>query len=169
VLESAASREALLTLYRDHHGWLHGWIRRKLGCSDRAADLAQDTFCRLLERDASVELRSPRSFLATVARRLLIDDSRRRELELAYLECYAELHGDTNALTPERIAEAAQLLDGILRVLTLLPASVREAFLLRRCEGLTHEQVATRMGSSVRTVKRHIAQAYRRCYELGFS
>ena len=169
MLESAASREALLTLYRDHHNWLHGWIRRKLGCSQRAADLAQDTFCRLLERDAPVELRTPRSFLATVARRLLIDDSRRRELELAYLDCYAELHGNTNALTPERIAEAAQVLDGILRLLGALPAGMREAFLLRRCEGLTHEQVARRMGTSVRTVKRHIAQAYQRCYELGFS
>jgi RNA polymerase sigma-19 factor, ECF subfamily len=169
MLESAAPREALLTLYREHHSWLHGWIRRKLGCTHRAADLAQDTFCRLLEHGGRVELRSPRSYLATVARRLLIDDSRRRDIERAYLECCAELHGDADGLTPERIAEAAQLLDGILRVLLLLPAGVREAFLLRRCEGLSHDEVAARMGVSVRTVKRHIAAAYLRCYELAHS
>ena len=166
MLESAASREALHTLYRDHHTWLRGWIRRKLGCTHRAADLAQDTFCRLLEQRDSTGLRSPRSFLATVARRLLIDDSRRRDIERAYLECYSELHGDVDSLTPERIAEAAQILDGILRLLGHLPAPVREAFLSRRCDGLSHGEISERMGVSVRTVKRHIAVAYRTCYEL---
>lgn len=35
-------------LYLDHHGWLHGWLRRRLDCTDTAADLAHDTFLRLL-------------------------------------------------------------------------------------------------------------------------
>jgi RNA polymerase sigma factor (sigma-70 family) len=166
VLETAASSEALHSLYEEHHRWLHGWIRRKLGCTHRAADLTQDTFCRLLERRERVELRSPRSFLATVARRLLIDDSRRRDIERTYLECYVELNGDVDALTPERITEAAQLLDGILHLLGHLAPAVREAFLLRRCDGLSHDEVAQHMGISVRTVKRHIALAYQRCYEL---
>ena len=35
-------------LYNDHHHWLTGWLRRKLGCPESAADLAQDTFIRVL-------------------------------------------------------------------------------------------------------------------------
>ncbi|WP_033388268.1 sigma factor, partial [Pseudomonas psychrophila] len=35
-------------LYLDHHSWLTGWLRSKLGCPQSAADLAQDTFMRLL-------------------------------------------------------------------------------------------------------------------------
>ncbi|MBV8624203.1 MAG: RNA polymerase subunit sigma, partial [Herbaspirillum sp.] len=31
-------------LYCDHHSWLQGWLRRRLGNSEQAADLAQDTF-----------------------------------------------------------------------------------------------------------------------------
>ena len=31
-----------------HHGWLHNWLRAKLGNSFDAADLAQDTFIRVL-------------------------------------------------------------------------------------------------------------------------
>ncbi|WP_312155700.1 sigma factor, partial [Pseudomonas sp.] len=38
----------LEVLYGTHRGWLHGWLRRSLGCSQQAADLAQDTFVRLL-------------------------------------------------------------------------------------------------------------------------
>ncbi len=39
-------------LYAEHHQWLTGWIRRKLGCDESAADLTQDTFVRLLKNQA---------------------------------------------------------------------------------------------------------------------
>ena len=26
-------------LYRDHHGWLRGWLHRRLGCAHHAADV----------------------------------------------------------------------------------------------------------------------------------
>lgn len=35
-------------LYRQHHGWLRGWLRQRLNNSADAADLAQDTFIRVL-------------------------------------------------------------------------------------------------------------------------
>jgi RNA polymerase sigma-70 factor (ECF subfamily) len=43
---SASPDAGIATLYRDHHSWLHGWLRLKLGDAHRAADLAQDTFVR---------------------------------------------------------------------------------------------------------------------------
>lgn len=60
------------TLYSHHHGWLQAWLRRRLGCADDAADLAQDTFMRLLGRPvqalAPEALREPRAYLTTLAR-----------------------------------------------------------------------------------------------------
>ncbi|MDD3484875.1 sigma factor, partial [Azovibrio restrictus] len=41
-----ATADPLTRLYRDHHGWLQGWLRRRLGNAHEAADLAQDTFLR---------------------------------------------------------------------------------------------------------------------------
>ena len=40
----------LNVLYRDHGDWLTGWLRRQTGCSQRAEDLRQDTFVRLLTK-----------------------------------------------------------------------------------------------------------------------
>lgn len=45
ALQPALSIERL---YEDHHRWLSGWLRRRLGDSRDAADLAQDTFLRIL-------------------------------------------------------------------------------------------------------------------------
>uniref|UniRef100_UPI00227F394D sigma factor n=2 Tax=Pseudomonadota TaxID=1224 RepID=UPI00227F394D len=35
-------------LYSRHHGWLKGWLLGRLGNHGDAADLAQDTYLRLL-------------------------------------------------------------------------------------------------------------------------
>ncbi|MCP2821025.1 RNA polymerase subunit sigma-24, partial [Salmonella enterica subsp. enterica serovar Typhimurium] len=41
TVECELQREAE-DLYRGHHGWLQGWLRRKLGDAMDAADIAQD-------------------------------------------------------------------------------------------------------------------------------
>lgn len=154
-------------LYADHGHWLRGWLRGRTRCGDRAADLTQDTFCRLLEISSTDAPRDPRAYLATIARRLLIDDIRRRDVERAYLDARAREDLVDN-LTPERIAEATALLASVLRLLSSLPDKVRHAFLLRRLDGLTHGQIAQALRISERTVKRHIAQAYAHVYVLAY-
>ena len=81
----------LEVLYGTHRGWLHGWLRRSVGCSQQAADLVQDTFLRLLVRGQSVDARAPRALLARIARGLVIDHWRRDALERAYLDALAQL------------------------------------------------------------------------------
>jgi len=60
-------------MYRDHRGWLLAWLRRNVTCPQRAEDLSQDTFVRLLGRDALLTPREPRAFLVAIAKGLLFD------------------------------------------------------------------------------------------------
>ncbi len=113
-------------------------------------------------------LRNPRSYLSTVARRILIDDIRRRDVERAYLTIHAARMGNADHLTPERIAEAAQLLDAILRLLETLPEKARRGFMMVRLDGLRYVDAASQLGVSERMVKRYVAQAYAHCYALGY-
>lgn len=155
-------------LYTAHAPWLCEWLRSRTRCAERAADLTQDTFCKLIERAGATVPDNPRTYLATVARRLLIDDIRRREVERAYLAALA-LHGEAaDLLTPERYAEAVQMLVGLGQLLATLPEETRTAFLLRRLDGLRHDEIAERLNVSTRTVKRYIADAYARCYALAY-
>ncbi|MGY1952592.1 sigma factor-like helix-turn-helix DNA-binding protein [Pseudomonas pergaminensis] len=41
---------AIGQLYQAHHSWLRGWLSRRTGCREHAADLAQETFVRLLDQ-----------------------------------------------------------------------------------------------------------------------
>jgi RNA polymerase sigma-70 factor (ECF subfamily) len=151
------------TLYHDHHGWLHGWLRRKLGCSQSAADLAQDTFLRLLNRSEPLQIQESRAFLTTVAKSVLSNHFRRQKLERAYLEALAALPEvqtpslEEQAILLETLIELDRLLDG-------LAAPLRKAFLWSQVEGLGQMEIAERLGVSLATVKRYIVKAGMHCF-----
>lgn len=154
-------------LYADHHRWLHGWLRRRLGNHTDAADLAQNVFMRLLLRPEPIQARKPQAFLSTIAHGLVVEHWRRRELELAWRETLAALpeaqipSPESRQIFLETLIEIDQMLD------TLKPA-VRTAFLLAQLDGLTCPKIAQRMGVSLATVERYIAKALRACYALQF-
>lgn len=155
------------SLYSDHHGWLQGWLRRRLGNTFDAADLAQDVFMRVLQRRQPIEAREPRAFLSTIANGLVIERWRRRELELAWLETLAAMP-EPEAPSPESRLIFLETLIEIDRVLDALKPAVRTAFLLAQLDGLTCPQIAERLGVSLATVERYIAKALRSCYALRF-
>ncbi|NYI02288.1 sigma-70 family RNA polymerase sigma factor [Cupriavidus plantarum] len=155
---------AVAALYVDHHSWLRGWLHRRLGSAEHAADLAQDTFVRLLNSDrVPAQLDEPRAYLTTVARNLMSNHWRREKLEQAYLEALALAPQDVG-LSPEARAMLLETLFELDRLLDGLPPIVRQAFLLSQLDGQTHAQIAEELGISVPTVKRYLVKALQRCY-----
>ena len=157
----------LALLYRTHHSWLHGWLSRRIGCRDNAADLAQDTFVRLLKSRQSSPLREPRAYLSSIARGLMIDQYRRRELERAYLESVALLPQHEVPSEESRLL-ILDSLERIDRMLDMLTPRVRQAFLFARLDGLTCAQIAEKLGVSRATVERDLATALQHCYRLRY-
>lgn len=149
-------------LYAEHHPWLQGWLRRKLGCSHQAADLAQDTFVRLLGQRRALDFQEPRALLTHIAKGLMVDQWRRQEVERAYLETIGHLPEPEHPSPEERllILEALERVDLMLRA---MPARTRDIFLLAQLDGLTYAQVAVRLGTSLATVKRHMRAGFLAC------
>ncbi|HDS1736720.1 sigma-70 family RNA polymerase sigma factor [Pseudomonas sp. BP8] len=152
-------------LYRQQHSWLKNWLRHRLNCSQSAADLAQDTFMRLLAKEQVPQLHAPRTFLVKVAQSVLSNHYRRQKLERAYLEALAAM--------PEQVAPSLETQAILLETLIVLDAAldglerpVREAFLLSQVDGLGHGEIAARLNVSITTVKRYIAKAGALCIML---
>lgn len=150
------------TLYADHHGWLQGWLRRKLGDSFVAADLAQDTFVSVIRAGNAGDIQEPRPFLATIARRLMAHRHRRQLLETGYLDMMAALPEDL-APSPETQCLALEALRQVDLVLDSLPPPVKEAFLLAHLEALSYAEIAERLGVSSSSVKQYLMRANRQC------
>ena len=152
-------------VYRLHHGWLCTWLQRRLNCRDTAADLAQDTFVRVLLRAETFRLSQPRPLLATIARGLLIDHWRRAELEAAYRDAVAHLPVACQP-SEEARAQIMALVRDLAAMLDRSKPVVREVFILIQLRGLSGAEVAQRLNLSLSTVERHLAAALRRCYQL---
>lgn len=162
-MNKAELRQMNEQLYRHHHGWLQGWLSHKLGCCELAADLAQDTFLRLLSKPTPLEdLGSARGYLRTVADRLCIDLWRRKSVEQAWLEVLASRPEEV-AISPEDHAIIVETFCEIDAMLQRLPSSVAQAFLLSQLNGLTYKQIAEQMGVSDRTIKNYMAKAMLEC------
>lgn len=149
-------------LYEAHHGWLRAWLRRQLGCADKAADLAHDTFVRILTQPSPGPLNSPRAYLSTIAHGLVVSHWRRQDLERAYLGALAQLP-DPFEPSPETRVLAIEALVAVDAMLATLPEKARRAFLLSQLDGMTYREIGTRLGVSERMVKKYMANAMFHC------
>lgn len=156
---------AVAVAYKEHHAWLLGLLRRQLGGGQQADawDLVQDTFERLLRQSYLETTSWNRSYLATVAKRLLIDRHRRRALESAYLQALA---AQPEAMEPsaEMLAQVAQQLLAVCKVLDRMPARMRRVFLLARIDGHPFETIGGMLNVSVNVVQKDLIQAWQRLY-----
>lgn len=162
ALPPSSLHDEMHCLYRDHHGWLQSWLRKRLGDRERAEDISHDTFVRLISATGAHPLRQPRSFLATVAKRVMVDHLRRRALEQSYLEALSlepelqESSPETRVLMLETLLQLDAMLDG-------LGPRVRQAFLLAQLDGLAYGDIAERLGVSVSSVTKYMARATEQC------
>ncbi|MGV8267653.1 sigma-70 family RNA polymerase sigma factor, partial [Pseudomonas aeruginosa] len=125
----------------------------RLGCPQNAADLAQDTFVKVLVSRQAARIDEPRAFLTTIARRVLCNHYRRQDVERAYLEALASLPERevpteaTRALVLEPLVELDRLLDG-------LPPLAKATFLLAPLDGVGSAEIAKQLGLPRNSVKR---------------
>lgn len=157
-----ALRQQLDVLYRQHHGWLSAFLRQRTGCSQGAADLAQDTYLRILSTGLPHGMEQSRGFLARIARGLVIDRYRRKRIEGAYLEQIA-LYPQEQVPSPETRWLVIETLIELDRLLDTLPGKVRQAFLLHRLDGLGYREIAARLEVSISSVEKYIARALQAC------
>ncbi len=162
------ARPDVASLYSQHHRWLHAWLSRKLGCTEQAVDILHDTFLRVLGPRHAAEAanwREPRAYLTTVARRLVTDHWRRRELERAWLEALAHLP-EPETPSPETRLLLLEALDRVDRVLNELPPLTREIFLRSQLHGQLYAAIAADLKISLPTVKRHMSRAFLACLSI---
>ena len=159
----SSSDRYLSDLYTDNRGWLQRWLQRKSGCSERAADLMQDTFVRFITRPNPEPPRDAQATLMAIAKNLLVDHWRRARLEQAYLDALAS-RPEAVATGPEERHLIIETLLQVERLLDGLPAVAKQAFLMSQLDGMKQAEIASALSISISSVKRYLTQALTQCY-----
>jgi len=155
----------LLASFQEHYEELLQFLTRRMNDRQRAADLAQETWLKLVKiEEQALPVLHPRSFIFRVAGNLAIDTLRREQRQEGNL-------GDSDAAeqmacpapAPEAVLLARERLQILDEALLQLSDNARQALLLNRVDGLTQAQIAQRLGVSESMVAKYIGQALRHC------
>lgn len=157
-----AHTAAIEQIYEQHHSWLYGWLKGRLNDAGDAADVAHDTFVRVLAARNAAHIREPRDYLTTIARGLVIDRYRRSAIETAYLQALAT-RPEASAISEEDRALIIETLMAVDKALAGLGARTQRIFMLSQIEGLTYQQIAVQLQVSLTTVKKHMIRALTEC------
>lgn len=155
-------------LYRSHQQWLNQWLCKKIGNSQQAEDLVQDTFVKVLQtRDTLLGMNQPRAYLTTIARNLMIDYTRRRRIEQAYIDELEQMVYLVEAIpSPEHQIMLIEAIDQICKVLSHVSEKAQKAFLLHYFEGCTHKEIALQLNVSVKMIQKYLIQCLVQCYRI---
>jgi len=150
-----------------HEAALHRYVLRAWPNASDVSDICHDVYVRVFEAASSVLPHSPRSFLFTTARHLMIDRARRsRIVSIELIEDLDALNVLVDTASPERCLTARQQLQHLSAALNRLPTQCREVVWLQRVEGLSQQEIGSRLGIAVATVQKHALKGIRRMAEL---
>lgn len=146
-----------------YYGELVRYLTSTLGDRHLAADVAHDAYLRVLERSSQAEIQQPRAFLYRTAINLTIDLHRRNVARRGESMDALDCEDPHPAASPHQSLYHRQRVALVKRALDELSGVCREAFLLRKLEGLSHPEIAQRLGISRDMVEKHIVNAMRHC------
>jgi RNA polymerase sigma-70 factor, ECF subfamily len=159
---------AFESLLRRHRAPLFTFLLRMLGDRERAEDLAQETFLRIVKGAQAWEHRARfQTWLFTIARNLCVDLSRRDRFRRAdSIDAEGPDGGPPmvesvpgREIDPARGAESARMRPLLQQALLALPAEQREVFILREQAGLPFREIAEMVGVNENTVKSRMRYA----------
>jgi len=157
-------RSHLLGLLVAHYEELSGYLTRRFGAAGTANDTLHDIYLRLQRLQTVPELDNPRAYLFRVANNVALDrlrTARRDERRLVSGDVAAEQPSPAPAA--DAAMEQRERLRLLAQAIAGLPPRCREAFLLHKIDGLSHSEVAERLGISRSMVEKHVMKALAHC------
>lgn len=158
--------QSLLALYEEQRAALLRFLVARTGDQAEADDILQEIWMRL-RLPSRGAIANGRAYLYRVAQNLVIDRARERQRRAHRERLWMDERcaiwtsrepADTSSNAEDALLEREEvaLLSSAIQD---IPRGARKAFELHKLDGLSHEEVATRMGISRSGVEKHMAVA----------
>lgn len=145
-----------------HEAALRAWLRRKNALGIEIDDVVQETYAILAGLESVANIRNPRSYAFQTAHSVVLAHLRRSKIVSIRSASDLELEmALSDVPSPEEAAQDRDELTRVVRLISELPAKVREVFVLRRVQGLSQREIAERLGISENSVEKRVSQGIR--------
>lgn len=159
-ISNMANRERFDTIYAATYDRLYHFIKKHVPEKSSIKDTMQECYIRLWENlDHVTDDEAILALLRKYAINITINALHKHQKDLQHNhQFYTDQPLIENA---DDQLHARVLLEKYQDALAALPAKRREVFILKRERGLTHKQIAEKLGISVFTIDRHMNEALR--------
>lgn len=156
-------RERTVWLARNvvpHEGALRAWLLNNRSPIMDVDDIVQETYAILVALETVDHIRNPKAYVFQTARSVLLRQLRRdRVVRFQPLPDDDSVRAASDEASPEAVAILRDDLRRADALLATMPDRMREAFVMRRVDGLSQREIARRMSVSENTVEKHIGKA----------
>lgn len=158
MAETGLNKDNLRSAYDDHFDSLRRFLYYKCGDIELSEDLIQEAFVKVWERRESIKMETLKSLLYTIANNLLINHFNHLKVVRTYE--YEEIQtGRSEGLSPQFILEEKEFEVELNAAIGSLPEGCREVFLMNRIDKLKYEEIADRLGLSVKAIEKRMSKA----------
>lgn len=159
TLIAEQDEKAFQELIELHQAAVFGTAFKLLGNSHDAEDISQQVFLRVWKSASRYKPKAKfRTWLFTILRNLVFNETRRKKRKLTYSIDEAEEKYHHQIADSDNVSPEARVLENELRIkvdeaIASLPEKQRMALILRRYEELPYEEIAKILGISLGALK----------------
>lgn len=166
------ARSVLMAAYLERRADLVRFFALRLRSQSAAEDLVQDIYLRLDRIAPDADVRNPAAYLYRLGSNLMLDRLRGEQRAAARDQEWRETHhvavgvdDVADAPAADDVVAARQRLASIVAILQTMPATTQTVFRLHKFDGLSHAEVAQKLGISRSAVEKHCMAVLRRLAE----
>lgn len=168
---ASSAKNELLAVYLERRPALIRSFAARTRSQDRAEDVVQDIYVRLqaLTEASAAEVQNPVAFLYRIGANLILDGIRQGKRTTARDQAWTDTVGEVvdgvsiaDQPAQDDAVWARQKLQQVSRALEDVAPNARQAFRLHRIDGLTHAQIAERLGVSSSSVEKYLSSVLAR-------
>lgn len=155
---------ALLGAFLKHHSALKRFISRYLHSAQDIDDVAQEAFLRAFVAGENKDIQQPKSFLFRIAKNVAVSELR---LKSRQITDYIDDQDTSDVLLEDVSVEdevmARQKLGIHCEAVASLAPQCRKVYLMRKVYGMSHNDIAERLGVATSTVRNHLMKGVELC------
>lgn len=159
LLFQAGARDAYAQIYDRYWAIMYVYARKVLADEDDAQDIVQEVFTYLWHKGPTLSIKTSLSaYLYTSVRYRIFDLMDHKKVRTDYKVYLQQFIEEGIYITDNRLREK-EMIAVIEKEVSLLPEKMRQMFEMSRNEGLSHKEIAEKLGVSDLTVKKQVSNA----------
>ena len=151
--------EAFNALFNKYNSKLYRFAFSLLKNSEDAKEIVQEVFFRIWKKRNEIDsTKSFKSFLFSFSYNLIVDQLRLRLKDQEYRK-FLKTHFESKKIEISDNLDYDKIVEQIRHAVDQLPVRRKQVYILSREVGLSHNEIAERMGITVKTVENQITLA----------